>query len=442
MALNNRHTAMRDLSILIAHDAGNSIALTKRAELFALMKEWQASLADADQALTLADDNYSARCVRAVSNFHLARFQPAIQDLEWVLNSNEPDHADHTEFQWMLIQAFQHTGQPIKAQAAVETFLKKNPQHYDALLVRARMAESRGLFEEAIRDLSTILEARPDDAETWKHRGVLQHRSGRSAEAVYDFSRAMKIVGDNADLLYHRGLAQHQLKQSDDALQDLNTAIGLQPDFADAWYVRGNVYASIGNVAFALENYKRTIELNPDHTAAWYNRGNILFHETDYAAAIECWTEAIRTQPDLFRAYNNRATAWVRMEQPARAAGDYERTIALNPGFARAFDNFAWLLATSDDRNIRDTTRAVELAKTACELTQYQQWSHLSTLAAAYAEAGEFTKAVEWAEKALALAPDSQKEDLTRLIRLYETPSSSRGTNRETASRSNSGTRR
>ena len=48
-------------------------------------------------------------------------------------------------------------------------------------------------------------------------------------------------------------------------------------------------------------------------------------------------------------------------------------------------------------------TRSIELATKAADLTEHKQAHILSTLAAGYAETGDFKKAIEWSEKAVAI---------------------------------------
>jgi hypothetical protein len=82
----------------------------------------------------------------------------------------------------------------------------------------------------------------------------------------------------------------------------------------------------------------------------------------------------------------------------------YEELVRSFPKSARAHQGRAWILATCPDGKYRDGRRAVTSATQACELTDWQEVSSLSTLAAAYAEAGDFQNAVMWEQKAGALS--------------------------------------
>ena len=77
----------------------------------------------------------------------------------------------------------------------------------------------------------------------------------------------------------------------------------------------------------------------------------------------------------------------------------------------------AWLLATNPNESIRNGTEAVELAQRAVRMSAVQQPAILGTLAAAYAETGRFTDAVQIAQQALALAFAENKVALADALR-------------------------
>jgi len=88
----------------------------------------------------------------------------------------------------------------------------------------------------------------------------------------------------------------------------------------------------------------------------------------------------------------------------AGAMACYRRALELDPGLLEALNNLAWLRAACPDAALRNGAEAVQLAETACRLTEYHRTTLVGTLAAAYAEAGRFPEAVATAQKACELA--------------------------------------
>ena len=104
-----------------------------------------------------------------------------------------------------------------------------------------------------------------------------------------------------------------------------------------------------------------------------------------------------------------------------RAIADYESVLKDDPKNSHVLNNLAWLLATSPDDKLRDGKRAIELATEGCKVTDYKQAHLLSTLAAGYAETGDFKTAIEWSQKAVAAAPDEEmKANLVKELESYQ----------------------
>ena len=128
-------------------------------------------------------------------------------------------------------------------------------------------------------------------------------------------------------------------------------------------------------------------------------------------------------QPDHVAAHYNLGGILLQQGQPAEAMAEFQKALAIEPDSFEMLNNLAWLLATCPDPQVRDGTRAVQLAEHACDLTRYQKTMSIGTLAAAYAEAGRFDEAIKTAQKACVLAKQSGEQNLLQknqeLLGLY-----------------------
>src|SRR5690606_22601961 len=109
--------------------------------------------------------------------------------------------------------------------------------------------------------------------------------------------------------------------------------------------------------------------------------------------AIEKCKAALEKDPENFVALRTRADALLSIGKHAEAVADFERAMILRPSDDGVLNNLAWVLATSPEDNVRDGERAIEIATQACRATNYRKAHILSTLAAAFAESGNWEKA-------------------------------------------------
>jgi len=124
---------------------------------------------------------------------------------------------------------------------------------------------------------------------------------------------------------------------------------------------------------------------------------------------------AARLDPNNAETHQNLAEILQRQGRVADAISEYKAALKLRPDWEPVLNNLAWMLATHPGSEVRNGAEAVRLARHACALTSRTNLWFLHTLAAAYAEIGDFPQAVTAVEEARRLAAASGRPELAAL---------------------------
>ncbi len=183
----------------------------------------------------------------------------------------------------------------------------------------------------------------------------------------------------------------------------------------------GEVYYARGKYEAAAAHFTNAIRLDPQFAGAHNNLGTTRSRLGRYAEAKAHFAEAIRLRPGYSEAHFNLGLACSRLGNYKAATAQFAEAIRLKPGRPNAFNATALLMAACPEAKFRDGKRAVAFATRACELTNWNNPNNLDTLAAAQAEAGDFSAAVSFQTRALELLTDDRRkaEYRSRLV-LYQ----------------------
>ncbi len=238
-------------------------------------------------------------------------------------------------------------------------------------LEHGRHAAMQGDFPEALGFLDRAVEQNGHDWEAWRLRGLVHLRLGQPMKAVADLERATEGLDMCA-------ACHHEL---------------------------GNARLRAGNLEAALSALERALDLDQRLAGAHAMRAAVLLRLHRAEEALEAMNAAISLEPDDTGMLHNRAVVLGTLGKLQEASRDYEAVLRLKPKSGGTLNNLAWLLATAPDPTLRDGSRALALAHRAVATGRTGAW--LDTLAAAYAESGDFDAAVKTETEALELSRPS-----------------------------------
>jgi tetratricopeptide (TPR) repeat protein len=263
----------------------------------------------------------------------------------------------------------------------------------------------KGNYVGALEDFTQTIRLEPDNPKAFVSRGMTYFYMQEFDKALSDLTQAIKLDPNDTEALANRGGVYVLIGEFDKAIADEDAALEIEPNFALAFINRGAANFRIGALDDAIADESRAIELAPHAANAYDNRGICYCFNEQWDKAMADINEAIKLDPKMAMAYSNRGLVFFATGEPVMAMQDFYESIQLDPNLWLGHSNLAAMLSTCADNKFRDGKKALQHAETACKLTSWKEPECLSSLAAAYAELGEFEKAVHWQQEALEKTP-------------------------------------
>ena len=254
----------------------------------------------------------------------------------------------------------------------------------------ASMAElllAEGKPDDAVVEFRTALELNPRHARSFLGLYGVLLKLGKPGDAFQTLSKAAEALPNDPHIQAEYGRALFQMRRYQESIQAFELAVNQAPNSGELHNSLGGALAVTGRMNEALAEFDAALKFQPRSEGALFNRGNVL----------------------------------ERLGHQTEAMQSYAASLELNANHVNAANALAWILATSSDDKLRDGKKAVALAEKICALAKNSNPLFEDTLAAAYAEIGNFADAQLHCRNALTILPENSplRADLNAHAELY-----------------------
>jgi tetratricopeptide (TPR) repeat protein len=291
------------------------------------------------------------------------------------------------------------------ARSLFEETLRLDPNHAEAHSNLGLVLMHTGDQEEAIAHLQQALRLQPGNVKARTNLGTALARRGERAEAARALEQAAQLGPTDADAQFNWGVFLVEERRMDEARQAFEAAVRADPESADAHANLGLLMTRTYESEAARGHFETALLLDPTLTMPHGQLALMDLQAGSVTSAITHFESSVSSGDAELRSWFARRLIDAGLIREAR--DQFEAALAETNAAPLAANDLAWLLATSGDPSLRDGKRAVELAQQACEQAQGKSAGSLDTLAAAFAEAGDFVQAVATARRALSIARDA-----------------------------------
>ena len=312
-----------------------------------------------------------------------------------------------------------------EALATIDEVIRLNPENGNAVILQGEIYRQQDRIKEALESFDKATELAPQAPAPYQNRGEIYRRQNKYEEAIAQFNEVLKLQPGVLLTLLNRSDAYMANGQLEEALADIDVVMKKQPlgtahPLGVAGHrLRAEILNKMDRLDEAIDEMEQVSTAMPDQPELKMQLALYYLIDKQPRKAIAAYSDVLDQESNNFTALQSRGDVYLNIGKHAEAIADFSRALALRPDDTTLLNNLAWVLATSPEDGLRDGKRAVALATKACEMTDYKTPHILSTLAAAFAEDGNFETAIKWSQQAVDLNDPEHGEQLVKELDSY-----------------------
>ncbi|XP_040824071.1 tetratricopeptide repeat protein 13 isoform X3 [Ochotona curzoniae] len=184
------------------------------------------------------------------------------------------------------------------------TMLQEEPDLVSAIYGRGIAYGKKGLhilsplgrINEAVNDLTKAIQLQPS-ARLYRHRGTLYFISEDYATAHEDFQQSLELNRNQPIAMLYKGLTFFHRGLLKEAIESFKEALKQKVDFIDAYKSLGQAYRELGNFEAATESFQKALLLNQNHVQTLQLRGMMLYHHGSLQEALKNFKRCLQLEP-------------------------------------------------------------------------------------------------------------------------------------------------
>ncbi|MFO0935295.1 MAG: tetratricopeptide repeat protein [Gemmataceae bacterium] len=272
-SLNDRPTAITDLTEAIRRNPDDAQLRAERASDYLKQKCYDQAIADCDEAMRLDPGRGDVYGMRAAAHGLRGDTPAALADFE---------------------QAF-----------------KLDPENaHEYLVARGRLSMELDDYERAIRDATAALAVKDDHVPAYEMRAICRQRIGQTTDAEADFREILDREPRNFAGLLGLGLTLFEQKRWEESRAIAEEIIRLRPMFNRGHELLGMSLENLNRFDEAIAAFSRSIELNPRNDTGYHLRAGVYLKRGEWAKALAGHREGFRHDSNDPQAMNYLAWIW------------------------------------------------------------------------------------------------------------------------------------